>query len=422
MWECHLSNEVLLPSWFGHTTTGELRVTTGKPSSEWVRVCRRCIYDERVGGIHFRPDGVCSYCEQVESLAERYRTGTAQGESELEKHLSRIRASGKGRRFDCIIGISGGTDSSYLVRMAKREWGLRPLAVHYDNTWNTATATQNIAEVLSTYDVPLHTHVVSHEVADRIFRAFFLVGVPELEASTDLGYAYLLRKMALKYNVNFILEGHSFTSEGVSPLSSNYFDGKYIQSVVQEARRLGLIGPAPRVPKDNRYPLMTLTKFLAHSALREVSFFRPLWYLDYDKESAKRLLSCETGWTDYGGHHLENRMTSFFHSVYLPKKFNVDYRNNALSAAARQGNLDRGEAWKRYCEPPVVEEGLETYFRTRLDLSQPTYDRVMSTPGRTWREFDTYKPQFERLAPVFRYLAERDRVTMSFYLKYCRSE
>jgi tRNA(Ile)-lysidine synthase TilS/MesJ len=128
-------------------------------------------------------------------LIEQYGTGQAKGEGQFTAILNDIKRHGRGKKYDCIVGVSGGTDSSYLIYLAK-EWGLRPLAVHYDNTWNSAIATMNIHRVLGGLNVDLYTHVVANKEADDIFRAFFLSGVAEIEAATDLGYAYLLRKVA----------------------------------------------------------------------------------------------------------------------------------------------------------------------------------------------------------------------------------
>jgi len=352
-------------------------------------------------------------------LTSLYGTGSAAGVKLLETKLDQIRREGKHREFDCVIGVSGGTDSSYLIRMAKEQWGLRPLAVHYDNTWNSGVAAQNIANVLGRYGVPLYTYVVNHAAADRIFRAFFYSGVAELEASTDLAFAYILRLVARKQRIPYILEGHSFIAEGVSPLNNNYFDGQYIRSILQHAEKIGAVGSEPAVMPENRYPLMTLTRFLRETLVGGSSFIRPLWFLDYDKQSAKEILASEAGWLDYGGHHLENRMTAFYHTVYLPTKFGYDFRNNVLSASARLSAQNRRQAWSEYCRGPHVEPGLVDYFRGRLGLSQDEYDRVMSTPARSWPEFATYKRTFEWLRPLFWLLMKRERVTRSFYLKYC---
>jgi len=373
-----------------------------------VHICSRCIYDERVPSIAFDADGVCNYCRQVEKLTSQYGTGTPKGEARLAQIIEGFRERGRGKRYDCIIGVSGGTDSSYLVHWAV-EQGLRPLAVHYDNTWNTATATQNIRKVLEGTGVDLYTHVVDNKEIDDIFRAFFFAGVAEIEAATDLGYAYTLRRTAEAHGIKAILEGHSFIEEGITPLGRNYFDGKYIQSI---HRRFG-------AQPLKTYPLMTFSRFLKSAVIDRAKFIRPLWYLHYSKEKAQELLRKRYDWQYYGGHHLENRMTAFYHSIYLPQKFGSDLRNNTLSARVRNGTLDRASAWAEYNSPPLVERQLLGYFLKRLGISKAEFDRIMLEPARHWSEYPTYKRRFERLRPLFAILAKADLVPMSFYMKYC---
>lgn len=371
-------------------------------------VCSRCIYDERVPSINFDTDGVCNYCHQVDGLIEQYGTGQPKGEDQFSMILDSIKRAGKGKPYDCIMGVSGGTDSSYLVYLA-RQWGLRPLAVHYDNTWNSAIATMNIHKVLHKLNVDLYTHVVANKEVDDIFRSFFFAGVAEIEASTDLGYAYLLRKVAAKFSIKYIFEGHSFVEEGITPLGRNYFDGQYIRSIHRNFGRL----------KIETYPLMTFGRFLRSALLNRVKFIRPLWYLQYSKQNAKEFLAKEFGWKYYGGHHLENRMTAFYHSVYLPQKFNSDMRNNTLSARVRNGELSRANAWAEYNTAPLIEDELVTYFKKRLDLSDREYKKVMKAPPKNWTDYPTYKKRFEHLRPLFFMLAKANLVPMSFYLKYC---
>lgn len=372
------------------------------------QTCTRCIYDERVPSITFDGEGICNYCHQIEGLVEEYGTGSPKGESKLESIVDIIKAEGRGKKYDCVIGVSGGTDSSYMVYLAK-QWGLRPLAVHYDNTWNSAIATQNIFKVLKALDVDLFTWVVNNNEADDIFRSFFRAGVAELEASTDLAYAEVLQYAAWKFGVGTILEGHTFVNEGITPLGRNYFDGRYIQEIHRRYGELAI----------KTYPLMTFSHMMFWSAVARIRKLRPFWYLGYSKEEARDFLSREFGWEYYGGHHLENRMTAFVHGVYLPEKFNSDLRNNTLAALARQGKMSRREAWEEYNAPLHIEEGLVTYFKKRLGLSDSEYDRVMAEPPRLWTEFPTYKKRFERWRPVFKMLADRGLVQHSFYLKYC---
>lgn len=373
-----------------------------------VKVCSRCIYDERVPGIKFDENGVCNYCQQVDALKQQYGTGTALGEEKFQAIVDEIKAAGRGKKYDCVIGVSGGTDSSYMVYLSK-QWGLRPLAVHYDNTWNSAIATQNIRKVLSALDVDLYTHVIDNKESDDIFRAFFYAGVPEIEAATDLALAETMYRAASEYDVKYVLEGHSFVTEGITPVGKNYFDGKYIRSIHRKFGRRAM----------SSYPLMTFSRFLWWSTVARIRKVRPFWYIDYSKEDARAFLEKEFGWQYYGGHHLENRMTAFFHGIYAPQKFGADFRNNTLAALARIGKMSREEAWAEYNTLPRVEDDLVTYFKKRLELSDAEYEGIMAEKPRNWRDFPTYKKRFELMRPLFAVLAKANLVPMSFYLKYC---
>ena len=373
------------------------------------QVCTRCIYDDRVASISFDENGVCYYCRQLDDLVDLYGTGRDKGKAEFEKLLADIRQAGQGKPYDCIIGVSGGTDSSFMIHQAVHEWGLRPLAVHYDNTWNSSIATQNIARVLNPLGVDLYTHVVNNTEADDIIRSFFRASVAEIDAATDLALAEVMYRAAWKHGVRYVIEGHSFVTEGITPVGRNYFDGQYIRCIhnMYGTQRL------------SSYPLMTFERFLFWTIAARIRKIRPYWYLDYNKEDARALLAREYGWQYYGGHHLENRITAFSHSVYAPGKFNTDFRNNTLSASVRNGQMDRAEAWAEYNEPPFTEEELVKYFQKRLCISENEYSSIMAEPPRDWHEFPTYKKRFERMRPVFKVLADANLVPRSFYLKYC---
>lgn len=374
-----------------------------------LKICSRCIYDENTPSITFDEDGVCNYCKMVDNLKEEYKTGTPAGEASIDAIIEKIKLEGKGKKYDCIIGVSGGTDSSFMVYWAIQK-GLRPLAVHYDNTWNTSIATENIRKVLGKLNVDLYTHVCDNREADDIFKAFFLAGVPEIEASTDLALAETMYRAAAKYKVKYVLEGHSFVAEGITPLGKNYFDGKYIESI---HRKFG------KMPMKT-YPLMTFFKFMKWTVFYRIQKIRPLWYIGYSKEEAKVFLEREFGWKYYGGHHLENRMTSFFHSIYCPQKFHIDYRNNSLAASVRAGLMKREDAIEEYYHtPPYIESELLNYFKKRMNLTDSDYERIMNQPPNYWYQFPTYKKRFEKFRPLFYLLKKANLVPHSFYMKYC---
>ncbi len=371
------------------------------------QICTNCIYDTKVPKIQFNAAGVCNYCEMIEALKLQYSTGTPEGEFNFLKIIEQIKKDGKGKKYDCVVGVSGGTDSSYMIIKAL-EWGLRPLAVHYDNTWNTAIATENIRKVLSKLNVDLYTHVVDNKESDDIFKSFFLANVPEIDGPTDIALAETLYRAAAKFGVKYILEGHSFIAEGVSPLASAYVDGGYIKNIHKQFGKLPM----------KTFPNMDFISFMKWILLYRIKKIRPLWYINYSKQEARELLEKEYGWQYYGGHHLENRMTAFNHSVYFPQKFNIDQRNNSLSASVRAGLMSREEAIQEYAKPPHVEPDLIEYFKKRLNLTDEEYNNVMSGPRKSFRDYKTYKKRFERLRPLFYLLAKANLVPMSFYIKY----
>lgn len=372
------------------------------------QICTRCIYDEDVPGISFDEEGVCNYCHTMDALKEQYHTGTPEGKKLLESIVEQVKKEGKGKAYDCIVGVSGGTDSSFLVAKMV-EWGLRPLAVHYDNTWNTSIATENIKKVLDKLHVDLYTYVVDNREADDIFMSFLRASVPELDASTDLALAEVTYRVAAKYHVNYVFEGHSFITEGISPLSNMYFDGKYIKEIHKRFGKLSM----------KTYPLMTFSHMMYWTAVKRIKKIRPLWYIDYSKEKAREYLIKEFDWQYYGGHHLENRIVAFQHCYYNYHKFHMDNRNLSMAAGVRSGILDRDTAIQEYFfSEPYMEEGLLEYFLERMHLSEESLAELMALPPKRYTAYPTYKKLFRTFKPLFYILAKKNLVPMSFYLKY----
>lgn len=386
---------------------GELEsvASAQKKVAEKVR-CARCLYDEDTPAIRFDEEGVCNYCALHDKLDAEHPTGEA-GERKLKEIADEIRKAGKRKPFDLVVGVSGGCDSSFLLHKAK-ELGLRPLAVHFDNTWNSTIATENIHNVLQKLDVELFTYVVDNEEYNDLYRAFFKAGTPDLESPTDLALASVLYMAAEKYGIKYIFEGHSFRTEGVSPLGWLYMDAKYLQSVHRKygERRL------------KSFPNLWFRKQMKWMALRRIRKIRPLYYMDYHKEETKEFLTKEFGWKWYGGHHLENRMTCFYHTYFLPQRFGIDQRSNGFSALVRSGQMTREEGLRLYAEPPSVDMEVVEMVKKRLGFSDEEFERLMTMPKHYYTEFKTYKRMFERLRPLFWLLSEMDLIPKTFYIKY----
>jgi hypothetical protein len=288
--------------------------------------------------------------------------------------------------------------------------GLRPLAVHFDNTWNSPTATQNIYNMLNKLNVDLHTLVVDNKEYADIYRAFMMSGVQDVDAPTDIALTTTLYLAAEKFDVQYILEGHSFRTEGISPLGWLYMDGKYIESVHRKYGRLPM----------KTYPNLTFSRFLKWTTFSKIRRIRPLWYLPYNKHAARKLLSERYDWTWYGGHHLENRFTAFYHAYLMPKRFGNDFRVLGHAALVRSKQLGRETALQQLMDPPYCPEEIVDMVKKRLGFNDEEFARVMDLPMQTWHDFDTYKPIFERLRPFFWILMKLNRVPESFYMKFCR--
>ncbi len=374
-----------------------------------IKRCTRCIYDIETPSIKFDDRGVCNYCKASEDLNQQYPTGL-EGQRKLEQIVNEIKKAGRGKPYDVVVGVSGGCDSSYMLIKAK-EFGLRPLAVHFDNTWNTTIATTNIHTMLDKLKIDLFTHVVDNEEYDDILRAFLKAGVIDIETPTDIGLATTLYMAAAKYGIQYQFEGHSFRTEGIGPLGWFYIDGKYIESVVREFGNY-------RQHKLKTFPNLWFSKFMKYTLYNRIKKIRPLYWMDYDKEATKKMLSEEYGWQWYGGHHLENRFTVFLHSYYAPRRFGLDTRVLGNSALVRSGQLDRTEAIAMLQEPFVFDTEILGIVKKRLGFTDREFEDLFKQPTRTWKEFKTYKPLFERLRPFFYMLMKAQLVPQSFYVKY----
>jgi len=370
-------------------------------------ICTRCIYDEKVPNIHFDDEGVCNYCRQIDGLEEEYPTG-AEGAARLQKIIDEMKIAGRGKKYDAIIGVSGGCDSSYLVHQMKEVYGLRLLAAHFDNTWNSTIATENIHNLLDKLGVDLFTIVADNKEYDDIYRSFFKAGVKDLETPTDIALATTLYKAAEKFGIKYMIEGHSFRTEGVAPLGWIYMDGKYIDSVHKE------FGSVPM----KTFPNLWLKDQLRWMLFGNIKKIRPLYFMDYDKEAAKKLLAEKYDWQWYGGHHLENRFTAFYHSYFLPNRWNIDFRIAGYSAYCRNGWMSREEALKLMDEPPYIEAGLVDFLKKRLGFSEEEFDRLMNLPKKTYKDYVTYKKTFEKMRPFFWLMYKMDLIPKSFYIKY----
>ena len=250
--------------------------------------------------------------------------------------------------------------------------------------------------------------MVDNKEYDDIYRSFLKAGVRDIDIPTDIGLATTLYRAAEKFGVQYMIEGHSFRTEGVAPLGWVYMDGKYIESVQKEFGTYKL----------KTFPNLWLKNFLRWMVFGRIKKVRPLYYMDYDKEAAKKLLAKEYAWQWYGGHHLENRFSAFVHSYFFPVRWGMDFRIAGYSAYCRNGWMSREEALRLMQEPPHIEPDLVDFVKKRLGYTDAEFEALMNLPKKTYHDYKTYKRTFERLRPFFWLMYKLELVPKSFFMKY----
>ncbi len=370
------------------------------------RICSKTVLDTSVPGILFDKQGVCQYVQVYEEMEKLYPLNE-DGNAHLHKLINRIKTAGKNKAYDCVMGVSGGTDSTYALYQAIKH-GLRPLAVHFDNGWNSAVATENIKKTCAQLNVDLYTYVVNWEEFKDLQRAFLAASVCDADIPTDVAIHATLIKTASKHSIKYVLNGHSFRTEFIMPLTWTYMDGRYIQSV---HRRHGSIN----IPT---YPNFTLGDMFWYNFYKGIQVIPFLNYFHYVKAEARKELEAELQWQYYGGHHHESIYTRFFQSYLLPVKFGIDKRRTELSAMILSGHCSREEALHELEKPyPHNPEDI-TYVKSKLGFSDEEFNTMMQARIQTFRQYPTYYPLIQRMKPLVKAASEKGLLPRVLYYKF----
>lgn len=328
----------------------------------------------------FDAAGVCNHCRRFDELkgVRMFLSGHADALAAL---VARIKQAGHGREYDCVVGVSGGVDSTYLAAMLKLQ-GLRPLAVHFDNGWNSELAVSNIETALKTLDIDLATHVVNWDEFRGLQIAFLRAVTPDGEIPTDHGVFATLWHKAAALGIRYVASGMNFATESssVPDWAYGHLDWRYIKDV---NRRHG-------TGSLRTFPHFSLRKLAWWNVARGMRWVAPLNYLDYQRDDAVRFLTEKLGWRDYGGKHHESIYTRFYQSWYLPAKFGIDKRVLHLSDMIRSGQLARAEALQTLRQPPVTPDAAardREYVLKKLGLGEDEFQRILDAPRHSFRDF-----------------------------------
>lgn len=368
------------------------------------QICTRCIMDTTDPKIMFNEHGVCNHCNKYDRNMASFGYKGKTTDEACMKLIAKIKGCGKGKEYDCILGISGGVDSAYMAYLAHK-FGLRVLAVHVDAGWNTEIAVSNIQKMCKALEMDLHTIVVDWTAMKELQRAYMFSGLPNLDVPQDHVFLAAMYHYARKYKIKYMLNGSNLATEGILPDSWGYaaIDFKNIKSIYKKHGRGKKI--------FHKYDHFGMLKYFYYQM--SVERVNLLNYVPYSKKNAIATLEKEFGWQYYGGKHFESRFTKFFQSYYLPQKFGYDKKRAHLSSLIVGGEMSREEALadmedtSSYSEEQMMED--KDYILKKLDISQQQWKEIMSAPNKTESDYENSERFMKFLVKVKRTLHDRKR-------------
>jgi N-acetyl sugar amidotransferase len=359
--------------------------------------CKRCLLTDEIPSVTIGELGQCNFCDLHDTLESQSL------KIEIQDVIRDIRKRGRKSKYDCIMGISGGFDSSFLLHLLVTEYKLRVLAFHFDNGWNGKEAKANMRAMVKGTGVEFIKFSMNNKQLNALNLAFLKAGVTDADIPNDMAMSKYVYEIAEHYKIKTIINGHNFRYEGSSPLGWSYMDAKYIQSVAK-AYDVNI----------NTYPILTFWDQI--NAMRKgIKSIRPLYYIQHNKEEMKIMLKEKYSWQDYGGNHGENIYTEFVGGYLLPLKFGINKKILYRSAELRSGFITREVAEK---ESAVSEFNPKKLKRIEKALGV-SVDEIMDYPITDRKQFKSYHDDFKRWSWLVLIGVKLGYFPMTFYKKYC---
>jgi len=350
--------------------------------------------------IKFNDDGICDHCTTFDSNIATYWDNT-DNFAALEKLTQKIKKSSRNKDYDCIIGMSGGIDSSYLLHIAKRVMGLNPLVFHVDGGWNSQEAVNNIEKLVDKLDVDLYTEVINWSEMRDLQLAFFKASVPHIDTPQDHAFFATMYKFAEKYNIKYILKGANFSTEGIrNPIEWMYYQSDSVQ-LKDIHKKFGSV-------KLNSFPI---TSIIRHKIwlpyFKRIQVIRPLNYVNYNKQTAINFLTKEYGWMPYPQKHFESRFTRFYEGYWLPKKFGFDTRKVQFSSLILTKQMTREEALRLLSFPPlsddIIKQELE-FVSKKLQISLAELNAYLLAENKSYKDYKSQQNIYNLGAKAMKFL------------------
>ena len=349
------------------------------------RQCSKCVMDT-IGdaAISFDDQGVCNYCYTWDRRSKNFMFSGEVAEKELKKIVAQIKHEGRNREYDCIMGVSGGVDSTYVAYQAKR-LGFRPLVIHFDNGWNSELSVKNIENIVKKLDFDLFTYVINWEEFKDLQLSYLKASVLDVEFPTDHAIVSVVYQLAHKHKIKYILSGYNIATEGVLPESWRWtkMDLLNLKSIHKQFGKVKL----------KSFPMMGFWKGIYYQKIKKIESIQLLNYLNYNKKEVKKIITEELGWRDYGGKHYESIFTRFYQGYILPRKFNIDKRKAHLSSLICSGQMSKSEALIELKNDIYDPEQLKVdkeFVLKKFGLSELEFNAIMNLPVRSHLDFDSY--------------------------------
>lgn len=354
------------------------------------QICTRCVMDTTDKGITFDDAGVCNYCHEFDRVSSKNWFPNKEGAKKLDKMLEQIKAAGKGQDYDCILGLSGGVDSSYLALKSK-EWGLRPLVVHVDAGWNSELAVANIEAIVKYCEYDLHTHVVDWDEMRDLQLAYFRAAIGNQDVPQDHAFCANIYRFAVSNNIRYVINGVNFATEGITPVGGEFGPAMDAINLRAVHKKFGSL-------KLKEYATVSfIDYYIWYPLVKKLCAVAPLNYIPYSKEKAISELESKIGWRPYGRKHGESLFTKFFQNYYLPTKFGYDKRHLHLSSLVVSGEMSREDAIAELAKPLYAPDELETditFFCKKLRISRDEFESIMNAPISHYTDFDNWNYQY----------------------------
>jgi N-acetyl sugar amidotransferase len=376
-------------------------MTGSRASARPYAICANCIMDTSDSNITFDARGWCDYCNNYHQNIRPNWHPDEIGARELATTVEAIKRAGRGRDFDCVIGLSGGVDSSYVTYLAKEQLGLRPLLLHVDAGWNSQQAVNNIEALVDGLGLDLHTEVVDWLEMRDLQLAFFKAQVPHLDTPQDHAFFAGLYNFAAKHGVKYILTGANYSTECVREPLEWHYHASDLRQLKDIHRRFGST-PLKTFPMADIFTYKLYYRFL-----KGVRVVKPLNCVPFIKEDAMQLLVDRFGWQRYAHKHYESRFTRFYEGFWLPTKFGYDKRRAHFSSLILTGQMSREDALQKIAQRAYDDDTIAhdfEYIATKLDITVDALRDLLQGPARTYRDYANSMPLINIGTQVLRLL------------------